>query len=101
MEIDSQYLPEPYIQTIVLNDGMVVNGSGSTDSDLVNLWLWLSNLSSFSDLYEIFDDPNKTAKIIINSSPFITKTYYGYTFLTNIKRTPDGKFSVCLKKPIT
>ena len=94
----SDYFPEPYQATITFGDDSVINGSGSVDYDRTSLWLWPEGEYTFAQLVAIFDNPTKTAKITCKNSSMSEEIYFGYTFLADIKRVPDGRISVCMRK---
>ena len=100
-EVDiSQYLPEPYTATITFNDDSVVEGTGSVDFERANLWLWPTENLSFGQLAVIFEDPNKTSKITCRNTSTSEEIYFSYTYLADIKKSPDGRTAVCMKRPL-
>lgn len=92
--------PDPYIQTIVLNDGTELYGSGGETFDGGDLWLWLDEECSYSRASELFENkPERTSKITLNLSEIDTRVYNNYTMLTAVQKRPDGKMSIRLNIP--
>ena len=93
-------IPEPYIQTIVLNDGTEIYGSGGETFDGGDLWLWLDEECSYSRASDLFENkPERTSKITLNLSAIDTRVYENYTMLTAVQKRSDGKMSIRLNRP--
>ena len=93
-------MPEPFIQTIVLNDGTELYGSGGETFDGGDLWLWLDEECTYSRASELFENhPEKTSKITLNISEIETQVCNNYTVLTAVQKRSDGKTSIRLNRP--
>ena len=99
-QLPMSLLPEPFIQTIVLNDGTELYGTGGETYDGGDLWLWLDEECSYSRASELFEDhPERTSRIILNLSDIDTRVYERYTQLTAVQKRSDGKMSIRLNRP--
>lgn len=97
--MSDMYTPDPFIPTITFADDTVINGSGSINFDHTYLCLWPSGDLLFAEYFRIFNNSEKTSSIKCINSSTSEETYFGYTFLTDIRRSPDGRVTVMLKKP--
>lgn len=89
---DGQPLKDPWAmptfrQCIELADGTVMDGFAVAYDESEELWVKLtSRRLSFDDVYAAFSNPEKTSKIISNTSILTTEEFYGYTKLTLIQQ---------------
>lgn len=92
--------PEPFIPTIVLNDGTTLNGSGSTTIDEVDLWLWIDEDMTYARASELFENnPSLTSRITVHASKLNVKNYERYTVLSDIQKQPTGQMAIRLNRP--
>lgn len=92
-------IPPPFQQTIVLNNGQILNGSAGQAGNYI--WIWLEDPITFSEACEIFEDKEKTNRIEVNISAIETLVYIGYTDLRDIKKDDGGKVSIKLTQEVT
>ena len=94
--------PKPYQMTVTMNDGTAVEGYAQKSVISDEVWVFPSDTSlGYMDLIQIFANPEKTSVMIANMSETEHNRYEGYTRLATINSQLDGKFTICMTKPIT
>ena len=105
VEIPSDWsIPKPYHQTVEFGDGSILNGYAARSTILSsdNVWVFPENTDlSYADIVTLFADKAKTSSISFHSSEDEVITFVGYTRLATINQDMDGKYTVCLTKPVT
>lgn len=93
--------PKIYKQTILLADGSIIDGYAARSSISDEVWVFPSNPDyGYLELIQLFSDPDKTAVIQSNTSEDVHTIYEGYTRLASINSKTDGRFTICMTKPI-
>lgn len=70
------------METLLLNDGTVLDGHVLEDGEGLKLFVYLEGVS-MSRGFALFSDPEKTSRIIVNNGES-SKTYKGFTRLLAI-----------------
>jgi hypothetical protein len=90
-----------YQQRIILNDGSVLDGYAIKSPIADEVWVKPESKSlSYMDLVVVFSNPDKTSVIKSDIASDNHVEYKGYTRLSSITVDTDGKYSICLTKPL-
>ena len=87
-------------ETLVLNDGTIIQNAETVQSVVVGLWIHINNGMTFDQVYNLFSDPDKTEVITSDKTtpmrPNGNTVYEGFSDLYMIKRENDGKIIIGL-----
>lgn len=83
---------------LTLNDGSVIENVSCGASDGL-LWLWPSGPMTMEELFEIANDPSKTAHMVWEYDGG-TETFDGYTDLRVLQKDIEGDVSASLKRVV-
>lgn len=94
--------PKVYQMTVTFNDDTVIEGYAQKSSISDEVWVLPSDPRlGYMELIQIFTNPEKTSVMVANMSETEHNRYEGYTRLANIMAQTDGKFNICMTKPVT
>lgn len=94
--------PKPFIQTIKLNDGTVMDGYAIKSSIADEIWVHPKDPDfTYTDIIQMFADSEKTSHIESEIMSDQRVEYDGYTRMTNVNYQMDGTFTICLTKPVS
>ena len=95
------YLPEEYTPTVVFQDGTELEGTGSRNEVMDEVWYWFDDSKyTIPGLTMIFSDPEKTQHVTVNATAKEQLHYDGYTDLATIMHEKLAKeIRVRMKKP--
>jgi len=91
-----------YDRRIILADGSEWSGTAGEEPETPSLWIWLESVYSMADVFQAFNDPEKTGtiKTVVDSKldyDVFEETYENYTRLTSVNVT-GNKIRVQLRK---
>lgn len=84
------------MEQFILHDGTVIEGAAGLAENY--LWLWFKGYT-FSEVYSLFSNPEKTASIDYHFGEMNT-LHEGYTDLRAISFDSGDFVSVCLRKAV-
>ena len=98
---DDWAYPKPYKMTVSFADETSIDGYAQKSSLSDEVWVYPSDPKvGYMELIQIFTDPNRTVVIQSNMSETEQHIYEGYTTLASVNLGMDGKYNVCMRKPV-
>jgi len=92
------WYPKEYVQMLELADGSQLKGHASLASTTDDLWIWIDENKSFSEICSIFENQEKTQTIVSYVSSLTVLTFEGYTVLDTVRTDSEGKVRIRMKR---